>query len=136
VGAPPATGYERRLEVSVPYVVYQVLHVAALAAVFAALGGAAIAARLAPGERTPVARLLAITHGVALVLLLVAGFGMLAKLGIGMPPGWAWAKIVLWLALGGLVAVVRRAPHLATGAFLSLPVIAGLSAWLAHSKPF
>ena len=44
-------------------------------------------------------RLFAIIHGLGLVLALVAGFGMLAKLNLPFS-GWVIGKLVIWLLLG------------------------------------
>jgi hypothetical protein len=55
----------------------------------AALGGAAIhAANAGTREASPTRRLVSLAHGVALLLILTGGFGMLARLGIvsgGLP---------------------------------------------------
>lgn len=111
---------------------YKILHVAAVVWVFAALGGSLFA-----GSDNERARKVAgMSHGIALIIVLVAGFGALAKLGITGVPGWAWAKLVLWLIIGGLAAVPKRAPQLAVPVFFALPVLAGLATWLAIAKPF
>lgn len=88
-------------------------------------------------EKTPARKLGVITHGVALLLLLVSGFGALAKLGImGNMPGWAWAKIVIWVIFGGIVALVHKKPDLLKPLWFLLPLLAGVAAWLALYKPF
>ena len=90
-----------------------------------------------PAEKTPARKLGVITHGVALLLLLVSGFGALAKLGImGNMPGWAWAKIVIWVIFGGVIALVHKKPHLLKPLWFLLPLLAGAAAWLALYKPF
>ncbi len=76
-------------------------------------------------------------HGSSLVLLLVAGFGMLAKGGIsfgGNP--WIHIKLTIWLIMGALVVVPGRFPQLARPVFLVMPVLGLISAWLAIAKPF
>ena len=88
-------------------------------------------------EKTPARKLGVITHGVALLLLLVSGFGALAKLGImANLPGWAWAKIVIWVIFGGIIALVHKKPNLLKPLWFLLPLLAGVSAWLALYKPF
>lgn len=48
-------------------------------------------------------------HGIGLLISLVSGFGMLAKMGIFKAmPGWVWIKIALWLVLGFLPVLARR----------------------------
>jgi hypothetical protein len=69
--------------------------------------------------------------------MLVAGFGMLARLQIHWPwPTWVIAKVVIWVALAALpmLARRRRLPALAW-----VVLIAGLAtgaAALALFKPF
>ncbi len=113
---------------------YKVLHVLALAYLFAALGGAAWHAAHG-GRREGAGKGAMIAHGLAMVVLLVSGFGMIAKLGVGMP-GWAWAKLVLWLLIGAAGALPYRKPEWAGGLFWLLPLLGGLAGYLALYKPF
>lgn len=115
---------------------YHVLHIAGVVGLFGALGGAAVHAGNALGaEQTAWRKSLRVLHGVSLLVILVAGFGMLARLDAGFP-GWAVAKLVLWFLMGGLLAVPYRAPGLARPVLWSLPVLGALAAWLAIAKPF
>jgi hypothetical protein len=111
-----------------PYEVYKILHLAGLAAMFAAMGAAA----LAPTVR---AKLVAAPHGTALLIVLVSGFGMHAKLGIPGFPIWLVGKLVLWAAFGGLLAVARRVPNAAMALWVAIPVLTAIAAWLAVAKP-
>lgn len=82
-------------------------------------------------------RFLAITHGVGLLLLLVSGFGALAKLQIHSIPLWVAAKIGLWLLLGAYMALVPRLrSRFAAALWFGLPVTMALGAYLAQNKPF
>jgi hypothetical protein len=113
---------------------YKTLHVLGVMLLFTALGGAAA---LAFGAGSPRLRKLAgITHGVALLILLVSGFGALAKLGFGMPPGWAWGKLVIWLLLGGLIVLMRKKPQQAGLWWWLAPILGLVAGSLALYKPF
>ena len=95
-----------------PIHVYQFLHYAGILLVFTSLG--AVALHVLSGgtkDSNPMRKLVAITHGVGLVLVLVAGFGMLARLGIHSMPGWVIAKLVIWLFLGGAIALLYHTSH-------------------------
>lgn len=113
---------------------YRLLHLTGVIFLFVAVGGAILANR--EGTAGAAARKLSgITQGVALLLILVAGFGALAKLGLGLP-GWAWAKLVIWLILGASPAFIRRRPDLAKVWWWGLPLLGVVAAWLARYKPF
>ena len=52
------------------------------------------------GEKCRARKLAGMTHGIALLLILFTGFGMIAKLGLGFPL-WVWVKlVVIWLVIG------------------------------------
>lgn len=118
---------------------YKVLHLFSAFLLFAALGALTLAARArATGGGDGGRKLAAASHGIALVLLLVTGFGALARLAISNPalwPGWVWAKVVIWLALGAAL-MVRRFPGAAGLLWWLWPVLGGVAAWLALYKPF
>ena len=80
--------------------------------------------------------MVAISHGVALTIIFVAGFGMHAKLGIDGFPGWFLAKLGLWLVIGGLFALPYRHKLSGQALWYVLPVLGALAGWLALSKPF
>jgi len=46
-----------------------------------------------------------------LFLILLGGFGMLARLGLGLP-GWAIIKLLIWVALGAMTALINRQPKM------------------------
>jgi len=119
------------------YAFYKTLHYLGFFLVFAALGGSLVhAMNGGTKDNNPSRKLLAIGHGLGLTLVVIAGFGMLAKLGIHGVPGWAAAKIVVWLVIGALLVVPNRLPHLAKPVYIALPFLGALAGWLALAKPF
>jgi hypothetical protein len=79
----------------------------------------------------------AFTHGLGLLLVLVGGFGMLARLGIPWPwPGWVIAKIVIWVLFGAFMALLGRAPSLAKPLWWITIALGAVAAYLALNKPF
>lgn len=117
---------------------YKVLHILGAFLLFAALG--ALALRHSDGgDREGRSKLDSMSHGIALLILIVTGFGMLARLGISHDwvfPGWVWAKLAIWLLLGAALAFVRRMPRLAAVWWWTLPLLGAVAAWLALYKPF
>lgn len=105
---------------------------------FASLGGMAILGLRGGDEREvgPLRKLLTIAHGVSLLVVFVAGFGLMARLGIMSGwPTWIYIKIALWLVLGAAVAVVRRAPELGRVWLFLLPLVGAGAAWVAFTHP-
>lgn len=91
---------------------YQVLHIIGIIMVF--LGyGALLARSMASPENVSVRKLGSITSGIGLVLILVAGFGLISKLGHSFTDAWLIVKMIIWLALGGLIVLINRKPQLA-----------------------
>ncbi len=117
-----------------PYETYKLLHVVGLLLLFLGVGGLLLGAG-SGGDRAP--RSSAILHAAGLLVMLVAGFGMMARLGVQWPwPGWLIAKLGVWLTIGALPVLVRR-EILPRG--LAWPVagaLGALAAWLAINKPF
>jgi hypothetical protein len=119
------------------YQAYKVIHILGVLFVFASLGALMLASREGV-ERGNGRKLAGMTHGIALLLVLVAGFGTLARLGLGNPatwPLWVWIKLAIWLVLGGIIVLIRRAPQLGTLLWWLLPLLGGIAAWAAIFKP-
>jgi hypothetical protein len=117
--------------------IYKNLHLLGVFMILVALGGL-ILQQINTRTREQIwRRPVAITHGIGMVLVLVAGFGMLARQGINWPwPGWVIGKVIIWLVFGALIAVIGRSPGLAKPLWWITIVLAGLAAYLALNKPF
>lgn len=77
-----------------------------------------------------------IAHGIALLFVLVGGFGMFARLGIsGVWPGWVVAKLVIWVVFAAAIAPIKRRAALARVAWVALPALGVLAAYFAVYKP-
>lgn len=118
------------------YTVYKVAHLVAILFLFTSFGGMVALARNG-SEDSGLRKLALTTHGLSLAVILVAGFGLLARLGMtdGFP-GWAMAKVGIWLLLGGALVAIKRRPGWAGALWLILPALGGTAAWLAIAKPF
>jgi hypothetical protein len=118
------------------YEAYKVLHVFAVILTFAILGGLALhSANGGNRESNQMGKLTGALHGMGLLLILVGGFGLLARLGSGFPL-WVLAKLAIWLVVGASAAVITRSPRISRMLLWLLPVLAGVAAWLAVYKPF
>lgn len=114
---------------------YKVLHILGMMLVFSSLGGLIFHSLAGGGAKHRGHKLAGASHGIGLVLILVSGFGMLAKLQAGFPL-WVIAKVVIWLLFGGVIALIRRMPGQATTLWLALPLLGAAAAYLALFKPF
>ena len=120
--------------------VYNVAHIVGIIMIMAALGALALHAMNGGTRDSNRAHgLIAGLHGLGAFLVLLGGFGMLARIGFehGSPfPGWLVVKIVIWLVLAGSVIVPYRRSMLGKPLLLVLPILGGLAAYMAVYKPF
>jgi len=111
-----------------PLETYHLLHLIGLIFVFVGFG-----ALFSPDHRASAMK----WHGIGLLISLISGFGMLAKMGImASMPLWVWVKIALWLVLGFLPVLARKRV-LAPAAVVLIAVVVGIVlAYLGYRKPF
>ncbi len=121
----------------ISYPVYKLIHFFGIITLVVALAAAGMHV-LRGGTRAdnPYRRLLGMAHGIGAFLVLLGGFGMLARLGVvhGGLPGWVYIKLAIWLLLGGAIVLVYRRQYagLVLGA---LPLLAAAAAATALYKP-
>ena len=121
-----------------PRDLYEIIHVIGLAMLFVAIGGVAVhAANGGTKTNSATRRLVSIVFGGGSFLILLGGFGMMARLGLvrGMPPAWLIVKMLIWLLLSGIVLLPYRRPALARPFLLLLPLLAGVAVYMAVYKP-
>jgi hypothetical protein len=119
--------------------VYKLVHLLGILLAFTAVGGLSLHALNGGTKATSAGRrLVAVSYGGGLFLILLGGFGMLARLGIAQAglPGWIWAKLVIWVAIGGLLALPYRRPELARVVWLGAVALGLCAAWIGLYKPF
>ena len=88
------------------YEVYAVLHLISGFLLVAVTFQAFAAPDPARRKRTMIAT------GVLSLLMLTGGFGMLARLKLGLEP-WVWIKVACWIVLSGVSGLAFRRPMLA-----------------------
>ena len=108
------------------YTTYKITHLVGVAALALGLGG-----MMAGGSNR---KIFSILQGLALLVMLVSGFGLLARLHLGFPH-FAMVKTVLWVVIGVMPMALRRLRvPLAGGIVISLTLV-GILAWLGVVKP-
>jgi len=121
----------RHVLASMSSVFYHYLHLIGVLLLFTSVGGMLAVA----GGVTSAKKIVGMLHGIGLVILLIAGFGFLAKAKLPMT-GWVWAKVGIWLALGVLPLIVRKRV-VQPGIGVALGIILGAAAaYLGYFKPF
>lgn len=119
------------------YQLYKLVHFLGIFMLLFSLGGLLLHRINGGDAKYPWRRPTMMTHGIGLFLILIGGFGMLARLGLtsGLP-GWIYGKLIIWLLLGGLVAVLRFKPNMAKALWWGGIALALGAAYLAIEKPF
>lgn len=121
------------------YVTYKLMHFLGIVTMIMALAAASFHV-MRGGKRKddPHRRWIAGAHGIAALLILTGGFGMLARLGDmhGNLPGWVYAKIVIWFVLSAAMAVPYLGRPYARTLVFAVPVLTVVAAAIALYKPF
>ena len=111
--------------------IYRVLHIVGALLLFLSLGGVL----LVPGDQKA-SKLVMPLHGIALVIMVVAGVGVVHKSADLSWQPWLFAKIGCWVFVAVLPVLVRKG-ILSRFIGLLLAIAAGAAAvWLAQMKPF
>ena len=110
--------------------IYKIIHYVGIMALFASFGGLMAADHRKSATMTVYVML----HGLSLIVILVAGIGMIHKnpdLSYG-----AIAKTVIWLLFGAALVVFKRRIIPKFIALLLMLALGGTAAFLALYKPF
>jgi hypothetical protein len=120
----------------ISYHAYKFLHIAGVFLVLLSAGGLIVGKNLAVFSSSPWRKNLAIANGIGLFLILVAGFGLLARLGVHWPwPFWIVAKLFIWIGFGALAALINRLPGATQMLWWATFLAAIIAAYLANFKP-
>jgi len=121
------------------YPVYKLMHFLGIFMLIAALAATCMHV-LRGGSRAdnPYRRVLGVTHGVAALLILTGGFGMLARMGVmhGGLPNWIYAKLAIWVTLAAAMVVPYLGRRYARALLIAVPVLAVAAGATALYKPF
>ncbi|MCB0411420.1 MAG: hypothetical protein KDD22_02770 [Bdellovibrionales bacterium] len=119
------------------YEFYKVLHLVGVLGIFLSLGALTLHIMNSGEKKFSHRRWVMITHGIGMLLVFVAGFGLMARLNImGSWPGWIWTKLGFWLVLGVAPAFILRMSKAAGMIWVGIWIVGGLAAYLARFKPF
>ena len=108
---------------------YHVLHVASVLLLVA------YTFRACAAPRPELRRGALIVTGILSLVAVVAGFGLLGKLGLGFEP-WIIVKLVCWLLISGLTGMAFRRPSLAGMLSLLTAALAVVAVYCVYFRPF
>ncbi len=119
------------------YEFYKLIHLVGIILLFSGLAGL-ITIRMSEGRLDgKVKGFVHITHGTGLLLILISGFGLLARLGLMRDiPNWVFGKLLIWVVMGGIIALVKRKGHIGWPMFFLLLALFIVAGYLALFKPF
>jgi hypothetical protein len=118
----------------ITYSAYKLIHILGIMFLLLSLGAYLI---LSMNKSINGRKLAAITHGISILIILVAGFGLLTRLGylsVNSWPIWVWFKVAIWLILALTIILIRRMPNLTPVLWFLIPILSGLAAFLAIYK--
>lgn len=118
--------------------IYRLLHLGGNFAMFMALGGIALHASNGGTRASNTGRkLIAVLHGTALFLILLGGFGMLARLHLmqGGLPFWVYLKLAIWAVMAVMGTLLYRSPSMARWMLVALPLLGMVAAYIGLTKP-
>ena len=121
---------------------YRVVHIFGIVLLFTTLGGLAMFSLLTRGANADEAEVattrkrIAMLHGIAMLVILVAGFGLMAKSGLMKTwPTWIFGKLAIFVTLGAALAFVRKTGAMGRTWLVVLPLLGLCAALLAVYKP-
>ncbi len=116
------------------YDFYKILHLSAVLMIFLSIGGM-IALAQAKEAGAAANKMMSMLHGTGLLIALIAGFGIIAKIGLDFD-GWVIGKLLIWVVFGGLMVLIKRKPEMST-VWAGLSIALGiLATYLGVLKPF
>lgn len=115
------------------YQTYKMVHYFGFMMLFFGLGGVIVPSLAGMNLQGKPKKVAFISHGLGLLLILIGGFGMLARLQLeGIPP-WINIKLMIWLIMGLAIGVAKRMPSWL--ALVSILLIAMIAPYMAIYKP-
>jgi hypothetical protein len=120
------------------YEFYKVLHITGIFMVISAIGAHLLNGLMGGSKQFAGKKFIGIMHGVGLLVAFVAGFGLMARLGMmgGGWPMWITLKLVIWLFLGVVILIPRYKPSWTRGVWIVIIAVGAFAVYLARYKPF
>ncbi len=115
------------------YEFYKILHFSGLLLTFTSLSGYIF--YLIQNKTNEKRKFFSIVHGLGLLILLISGFGLEARLGyMQQLPNWIYIKLAIWILLGGSLVIVKRQILRPLGTYAIITTLGILAAITAVTK--
>lgn len=121
----------------ISYEVYKIIHVFGVVTVFSCLSAMALHTMNGGSkDNNQFRKLVTISHGTGLLIVLIGGMGLGARMGVlqGGFATWIYVKLAIWLFAGVLMMIPYRFPRLSLALWFGVPVLAALAAWVVQYK--
>lgn len=120
-----------------PYEVYKVLHLVGIFLLISGLMGVFIPVWMGQGLTGQIKKFSFSLHGLGLFLILLSGFGLLARLGLAREmPMWVYVKLAAWGLFALSISVLKRKGRIGWPLYIGLLTIFLVAAYTAVYKPF
>ena len=120
-----------------PYEFYKIMH---LTGIFLLISGLMMAYAITSSGHALAGKIKTFsfaTHGTGLVLILVSGFGLLARLGLAREmPVWAYVKFAIWGAFAIFISILKRKGQLGWPLYVAMLGVFMFASYTAVMKPF
>lgn len=110
---------------------YKILHMIGVISLFIGLGGMISYSN----GSSPFKGLIGAFHGIGLVLILISGFGIAAKLHLGFPT-WMIVKLFAWVILAAMIVIAKRGVLKGAALWGVILFLGALAALMGTLKPF
>lgn len=115
----------------IPYEIYKVIHIAG---VFFLLFSLSTYLVITNTDTVKFKRIASVMHGISMFIVLIGGFGLLARLGIihGIDwPAWVWIKLIIWVTMGAMIYIIKRVKTSSQILWFIIPILAVVAAYVA-----
>ena len=105
------------------------VHLIGVFLLFMGIGGMIVRSILGDKDNKQLKILCSVSHGLGLVIILIAGFGILGVAKLAFGP-WVIVKLIIWLIFGAVIIVINRKPELGKIIWFLLLILAATAGYL------
>lgn len=118
------------------YEIYKLIHLLGLFLLISGLMGVYYTVKSGVAFQGNIKKFSFALHGLGLLLILVSGFGLLARLGMAANmPSWVYIKLTIWIFFAIIISVLKRKSHIGWPLFVLLMAGYLIAAYTAIYKP-